>query len=147
MDEGQLIPLLKEKGFKITPQRLEICNIVFKSSIHPTADYVYREVTKIYPSISQATVYNTLNLLVNLEILTELPFTNTHTRYDTNTGVHINIVCKNCGRITDYESDNINELYNNLIKDLGDIEGQRFDIYRTCENCLNEKRTKLNRSN
>lgn len=134
-DNRQLISLLKDKGFKITPQRLEICNIVLNSSGHPTAESVYREISKLYPSISQATVYNTLNLLVKLRILNELPFTNTHTRYDINTEVHINIVCKSCGKITDYESDQVKGLYAMLKTKIEGIEGQRFDIYKTCEKC------------
>jgi Fur family peroxide stress response transcriptional regulator len=95
----QLIAKFHEKGFKVTPQRLAICEFVLSSKEHPTTDQVYQEVKKKYPTLSLATVYQTLHLLTEIGLLQELKLSDQVSRYDPDTSLHINIICKNCGRI------------------------------------------------
>jgi len=140
MMDQQLIATLHQKGCKVTPQRIAICRFLLSSKDHPTADQVYQVVKKTYPTISLATVYQTLRLLIQIGLLQELESTDRTSRYDSNTSPHINIICKKCGKVQDYETENIRKLWFQIIKDLGfQPIGQRLDIYRYCEQCQAEK--------
>jgi Fur family peroxide stress response transcriptional regulator len=136
MNNQQLIAKLHEKGFKATPQRIAICEFVLSSKDHPTADQVYQVVKRRYPTLSLATVYQTLHLLAEIGLLQELGFGDGISRYDPDTSPHINIVCKSCGKIQDYEAESIRKLWSQIIEDLGfEPVGQRLTIYRYCDQC------------
>ena len=136
MKNQQLIAKLREKGFRVTPQRIAICEFILSSKDHPTADQVYQEVKKKYPTLSLATVYHTLRLLTEIGMLQELGFTDETSRYDPDISPHINIICRNCGKIQDYQAENVKKLWSQIIEDLGSkpIE-QRLDVYRYCDQC------------
>jgi Fur family peroxide stress response transcriptional regulator len=136
MKNQQLITMLRDKGFKVTPQRIAICEYVLPSKDHPTTDQVYQAVKKKHPTLSLATVYQTLRLLTEIGMLQELGFTGGISRYDPNTSPHINIICRNCGKIQDYQAEGIKKLWSEIIGDLGFKPiGQRLDIYRYCDKC------------
>jgi Fur family peroxide stress response transcriptional regulator len=106
------------------------------STDHPTADQIHRKVTENYPTMSLATVYQTLHLLTELGLLQELGFSDRVSRYDPNTSPHINIVCPRCGEIYDYEADDIRTLWSQIVAGLEvNPVGQRLDIYRYCDKC------------
>ena len=127
----------RRKSFRATPQRIAIAQVVLNSKDHPTAEQVYQAVKKKYPTLSSATVYQTLHLLTEIGLLQELGFSDRVSRYDPDTSPHINIVCKNCGKIQDCEAESIKTLWFQIIKDLGFKPiGQRLDIYTYCEQCL-----------
>lgn len=137
MNTEKLITKFHEKGFKATPQRLAICDFVLSSKEHPTTDQVYQEVKKKYPTLSLATVYQTLHLLTEIGLLQKFKLSDQVSRYDPDISLHINIICKNCGRIQDFEADSVKEFWSQIIQELGFIPvGQRLDIYRYCEQCL-----------
>ena len=69
MKNQQLITKLREKGFKVTPQRIAICEFILSSKNHPTADQVYQVVKKKYPTLSLATVYQTDRSNENIYLL------------------------------------------------------------------------------
>ena len=136
MSTQQLISRLRDKGFKATPQRLAICELILSSKDHPTADQIFHEVKKKHPTMSVATVYQTLHLLTDIGLLQELGFSARISRYDPNISPHINIICKKCGRITDYEAQSVSEMWSQITREMGfKPTGQRLDIYRYCEQC------------
>ena len=136
MKNQQLIAKLREKGFRITPQRLAICEFVLSSKEHPTVDQVYQAVQKKHPTISLATIYQTLHLLTEMRMLQELGFSNGSSRYDPNKSPHINIICKNCGKIQDYESEKVREFLSQITVELKHILiGQHLEIYVCCDQC------------
>lgn len=136
MDIERIITKFHEKGFKVTPQRLAICEYVLSSKDHPTTDMAYLEIKKKYPTISLATIYQTLHLLTNIGMLQELNFNDRISRYDPKTSPHINIICKNCGKVEDYETENIESFWCKIVDNLGfEPVGQRIDIYRYCNQC------------
>ena len=136
MNTKQLIAKLREEGYKVTPQRLAVCELVLSRKDHPTADQIHREVIEKYPTISLATIYQTLHLLTDMGLLQELGFSDKSSRYDPNVAPHINVICLKCGEIHDYEAENIKKLWSQIV---GELEfkpiGQRLDIYRYCDKC------------
>jgi Fur family peroxide stress response transcriptional regulator len=136
MNTEELMAKLREKGYKATPQRLAICELVLSSKDHPTAEHIYQELIAKHPTLSLATVYQALHLLTEIGLLQELGFSERISRYDPDTSPHINIVCKKCGKIWDYHTENIGKLWSQVIRDLGIKPiGQRLDIYTYCDEC------------
>ena len=136
MSEEELKVLLNKNGFKATPQRLAICIYILQSKEHPTAEKILSDVKKEHSMVSQATVYKTISLLKKLGLISELSLDYSHSRFDPNQQVHINIICPNCNLISDYESSFVNEFWDNITSEIGGtITGQRFDLYKICKNC------------
>ena len=81
MDIERIIAKFHEKGFKVTPQRLAICEYILSSKDHPSTDMVYTEIRRKYPTVSLATVYQTLHLLTNIGLLQELNLNDRISRY------------------------------------------------------------------
>lgn len=136
MNETQLMALFREKGYKVTPQRLAICEEVLSSKEHPSAESIFEKVSKKHPGLSLTTVYHTLDLLKELDLLHELRFENRSSRFDPNTSIHVNVICQKCGMIEDYDSDSIQKKWRDLVSEI-DVEpiGQRLDVYTVCESC------------
>jgi Fur family peroxide stress response transcriptional regulator len=136
MQDQMLIARLREKGFRVTPQRLAICEYILSSKEHPTVDQVYHAVRKEHPTLSLATVYQTLHLLAEVGMLQELGFSDGVARYDPRNSPHINIVCKGCGKIRDYESESIRSFVSQIAAEMDRKPiGQRLEIYICCDKC------------
>jgi Fur family peroxide stress response transcriptional regulator len=136
MDDQQLITKLRSKGYKVTPQRLAICKLLLSSKDHPSADQIYQEVKKSYPTISLATVYFTLDLLKDLGLVQELGFSDRSSRYDPNISPHINIICPRCGKVYDYEAASVKKLWSQIVAEMSFTPlRQRLDIYTFCDKC------------
>ncbi len=136
MKSEELMDLLRNKGYKVTPQRLAICHEVLSRNDHPTAEQIFDVITKDYPTISLTTIYHTLDLLKELKLIDELQFDERTSRYDPNTSMHINVICRKCGKIRDYESDSIRQHWKKIISEI-ELEptGQRIDVYVVCDDC------------
>lgn len=136
MDPNYLINYFREKGLKVTSQRLAICTYVLSRKDHPTAEQVYQGLITEYPTMSLGTIYKTLHLLKDLGLVQELGFNEGSIRYDPDMDLHINMVCVKCGKIYDYKSKSFKDFFDKIILDLGiQPKGQRIDIYYECDKC------------
>jgi Fur family transcriptional regulator, peroxide stress response regulator len=93
---------LREKGYKITSQRLAIITLLSKDMTHPGAADILKKIRKSLPRVSMSTVYYTLDILKKEGLIQELEFYDQDNRYDINISNHINLICKKCGRIEDF---------------------------------------------
>lgn len=91
----------RTRGVKITPQRVAIFEALLHGEGHLSAEEVYGDVRRRYPSLSFATVYNTLQLLVEMGRVREVIVDELRRRYDVNTDPHHHAICRGCHRITD----------------------------------------------
>ncbi len=98
------LEILKQKGLKLTPQRVGIVEFLDGNTSHPSANDIYRALVKKYPTMSLATVYNTLETLVEAGILQELSVTKDKSNYDPDTSAHDHAYCSVCGAILDVPS-------------------------------------------
>ncbi len=136
LDIQELITTFKKKGYKVTTQRLAICKFILSRNDHPTAEVIYQELRKEYPTISLGTIYKTLHLLKEFSLIQELGFNEGSIRYDPDMELHINMVCLKCGKIYDYKAGNVKKLWNTIISDIGiKPKGQRIDLYHECDDC------------
>jgi Fe2+ or Zn2+ uptake regulation protein len=60
------------------------------------------EVAPTHPELSRSTVYNTLNILYELGVITQIDLGDEHTHYETNLQPHVNLICRRCHRVIDY---------------------------------------------
>lgn len=96
---------MREKGLKLTPQRLAIVDALIEKNItHPSARVIYHEARKRTRGLSLSTVYLTLNELSRHGIIKMLEFDKMENRYEGNITDHINLVCKECHDIIDYKT-------------------------------------------
>ena len=129
--------LLQGAGLRLTPQRLAIAREVLVQD-HPTAAEVYEAVRDRFPTMGLATVYATLNVMVERGLLRPLAFESA-VRFDANVTPHANLICTACGRITDYDGcdDVLRLLRDRAASDAGfELEQQRLDLYGRCGPCM-----------
>lgn len=131
----QLVSSLREEGFRITPQRIAIVEYVINTDEHPSAEHIYEIIKKEYPMVSLSTIYKTLELLRKKRLVNEIEV-NGQSRFDANTGEHINLVCMSCGKIDDIDEDSIKEIQSRAAKKSKYvIVRSSFDLYGYCSSC------------
>jgi Fur family transcriptional regulator, peroxide stress response regulator len=127
---------LKRAGVKLTHQRLEIFREAAGSGDHPDAEAIYRSVRRRIPPIALDTVYRTLWMLFDLELIDTLG-PRDRIRFDANTNSHHHFVCKRCGMIRDFTSVVLDGLkIPEAIKDIGAGETTRTEVRGICHRCL-----------
>ena len=100
---GDLIEQLRDAGLRVTPQRLVIYETLVKDKHHPTAQSLFERLQDTLPSLSQATVYNTLETMVEMGLVRELGTAGDGTvRYDADISPHAHLVCTDCNSIEDF---------------------------------------------
>ena len=108
---NSLLTKLEARGKRVTAQRAAVCEALLSHGGHPTAGEIWQRVQALHPSISQATVYNTLAALEKLQLIRVLDIVGEdHTHYDVCVDPHVNVVCTRCGRIADVHTDTLEAL-------------------------------------
>jgi Fur family peroxide stress response transcriptional regulator len=134
--DASIIQALRRKGYKATPQRITICRFALQGQDHPSAQRIYSNVKEIYPTISLATVYTTLQILKELGLIQELNFPHGETRFDSCIKPHINLVCLRCGNIKDIDDPTSREIIARATATAKfTATGQRIEVYGICEKC------------
>ena len=95
------IQILSENGVRATPQRIAVVDYVLTTDAHPTADEVFANVKATCPTISRATVYNTLNLLVDKGLLLAKVLREGVVVFDPRREAHHHFIDDETGRIYD----------------------------------------------
>ena len=93
---------LKNKGLKVTPQRIAILEAIYKMEGHPTADNIIEYIRKTNPSIATGTVYKVLDVLVEHGLIAKVKTDKDIMRYDGLTEKHHHLYCSASDRIEDY---------------------------------------------
>lgn len=98
---NEICEQLRDQGRRVTPQRRAIIEVLLDSDAHPTAEQVLKRARRELPSISPATVYNTLHELVEMGFLLELDLGVglAERRYEVADAEHDHLVCLECGRM------------------------------------------------
>jgi Fur family transcriptional regulator, peroxide stress response regulator len=88
---------------ELTPQRQAVLRAIRASDEHPTASEVFTKARRRMPSISFATVYNSLRYLKQAGLIREINFGDGASRYDRETDRHDHAVCTECGKLVDFD--------------------------------------------
>ncbi|MDA8100519.1 MAG: transcriptional repressor [Nitrospiraceae bacterium] len=129
----------RDRRFKMTPQRLAILDYLKGNVQHPAADDVFRAVRRKYPTMSFATVYNTLEALKKRGMVKELTGDPDKKRFDPNTSPHHHLICTNCRKIVDipvqFDLDFAEQYREGFV-----ITGSHIEFSGICLECRNRSR-------
>jgi Fur family ferric uptake transcriptional regulator len=128
---SRLERLCQDKGLKMTDQRRVIARVLSDSSDHPDVELVYRRATEIDPRISIATVYRTVRLFEEANILERHDFGDGRARYEeAPTEHHDHLIDVESGRVIEFHNDEIEELQRRVAEKLGfRLVGHRLELY------------------
>jgi Fe2+ or Zn2+ uptake regulation protein len=102
--EDSLSTALRERGQRVTPQRLVIARVLRDLDRHVTAEQVFHELGRRLPGVSLPTVYATLELLEQLGVVRRVAAQTGAVVYDPRTDEHQHLVCRRCGAIADIDA-------------------------------------------
>jgi Fur family peroxide stress response transcriptional regulator len=133
----QMIRMLRDKGCRLTPQRLAMLRILSKSEGHPNAEQIYEQIKVNFPTTSLATVYKTLSLLKNMGEVLELTFASVGSHYDGNKPYpHPHVICTKCGQILDPEFEAVAGISQEIARQTGyRITHQQLNFFGLCPKC------------
>ncbi|WP_301398778.1 Fur family transcriptional regulator [Thermodesulfobacterium sp.] len=136
MDEKKL-EFYKSLGIKLTPQRIAILEYLEGNREHPSAEDIYNSLKKNFPSMSFATVYNTLDVLVKKGLIKEIIVDPYKKRFDPFTHTHHHFVCKYCKKVIDISQ----EINFPLPKEIQNCEVEDFQVVfiGLCPECKDRK--------
>src|SRR5881628_2517882 len=135
--KARFIDFLAQKNLRLTAQRQAIVNSAFSTEEHFTAEQLLSWARERDKSVSRATVYRTLPLLTESGLVREMDFGKDYKFYDPNYADHPNhshIICQDCDKIVEFESEKIEKLENEISHKLGfELKMQRLQISARCE--------------
>ena len=129
--------VLKEKGLKSTPQRLAELHVLHESSKYLTINDILDKTKKILPNTGLATIYRTLDILVDIGLITRLHFEDgCHTyAYSSDSHGH-HIVCTSCNKILDFAECPFEDYIENLSSKTGfKIKNHFLQLFGECSEC------------
>ena len=133
---NEMISLLKEKGYRMTPQRMALVKLIAVSKGHPNAAMLFNKIKEKYPSTSPATVYKTIYLLKEMGQVLEIDM-HEDSHYDGNKPFpHPHLICIQCGRIDDGELEIEPSQLEKIERRSGyQIVRQQLSFYGLCPDC------------
>jgi len=129
-----LAKILIEKNIKPSYQRIRILQYINENINHPTVDNIFNSLVKEIPTLSKATVYNTLELFEDANLVKVITIEDNETRYDSRVHNHGHFKCESCGSIYDFEVD-IDSLVVNSLKYFK-INDKNVYFKGICSRCL-----------
>jgi Fur family ferric uptake transcriptional regulator len=119
------------KGVKMTEQRRVILRVLSESNDHPDADLVFRRAAKIDPNISIATVYRTVHVLEENDILDSHDFGGDRLRYEQHPEQHHDhLIDMRTGKVIEFTNAQIEEIQQRVAQELGyRLIGHRLELY------------------
>lgn len=135
----QVFQELKQKKFRITPQRKAILLYLIQSPHHPSVEEIYHDLLPNHPSMSLATVYNNLRVLVEEGLVYEMKFSNITSRYDFIGHKHYHVICDNCGKISDVSDIDLKFINQIVHEQTGyTVRSINLEIHGLCPDCQNQ---------
>ncbi len=136
---------LKRGKYRITPERFEVLEAALQHEGHFGADDLYVKMKNTKSVISRATVYNTLELLAQCELISKRNFGDNMTRFESNfkRQTHDHLICVDCGRIIEFTDPRIKKIPQEICDNFDfEFHSYSFNIFGRCKNkkdCLNKK--------
>ncbi len=133
--------ILHEKGYRLTPQRLLILKTIYHADNHISAEEIYKQLHARFPYSNISTVYRTLELLRDLQLVTESNLGDGCIRYQAAIkGHHHHLICHICGKVIDVDESTLGPLKDTLLKDYGfKADLRHLVISGECKDCRQHK--------
>lgn len=141
--------MLKDKGLKVTNQRLLVLEVLADHrDKHMTAEDIYELVKEDCPEIGLATIYRTVQLLREMQLVDRINLDDGCLRYEISDLFdgetkhhHHHLICKTCGKVVPFEEDLLDELERLVEQETGfQVSDHELKFYGQCEECLTKQR-------
>lgn len=130
---------LSENNYKLTTQRRDILDVLISNAgKHFSAEELYQEVKKINPDVGLATIYRSLEIFCDLNIVHQHDFDKKYKRYELNLEDHHHhhLICIKCGKIIEFNDDVLESFETSLEEEYQfDIHDHRIKFYGICREC------------
>jgi Fur family ferric uptake transcriptional regulator len=127
---------LKRSGYKLTRPRLAVIEVLESNLEHLSHTQILVEGQKIYPKLSRATVYRTMEILVSLKLVRPLYLTDPTQRFVSATGGHHHLICSNCGTTIEFDDCTAEELAHKLAEEYKfQIHSHLLEFQGICKDC------------
>lgn len=136
---------LKRGKYRITPERFEVLDAALDHNGHFGADDLFIQLKNLKSKVSRATVYNTLELLAQCDLLSKRNFGDNLNRFESNfkRQTHDHLICIECGKIVEFTDPRIRDIPKEISEKFGfDMSSYSFNIFARCKNqkeCKNRK--------
>jgi Fe2+ or Zn2+ uptake regulation protein len=134
----KILRSLREKGFKVTPQRRAIIEAMFHCGAFPTVQRILEYVKKIHPDVGLDTVYRNLNLLTEIGVIHQINLRGREGNvFELAQSHHHHLVCLGCGKTQclDYCPVDEKELQQAATSFDFTIKSHSLELYGYCRNC------------
>jgi Fur family ferric uptake transcriptional regulator len=130
---------LHERGMRMTPQRQLVLDAV-RELRHATPEQVCQHVQRTAPTVNITTVYRTLDLLEQLNLVRHTHLGHGAPTYSADEHEHVHLVCHRCGRVEEVPCDLLDELAGTLRRRYGfELDGSHLALSGTCGDCVNQE--------
>ena len=126
---------LREKGLRVTQQRVAVLEYLLTTPRHPTAEEVGSAVNRAVPTASRASVYNVLHSLKESGLIDELVLDDAVSRYDANLDRHHHFICRACGAVEDVPWQTFREAPHPRLADGRIVEDYTVTLRGICPPC------------
>jgi len=137
LTEREVVAALRGHNYKLTPQRRAVIHVIASTQDHLTPATIYKKVQQDHPTIGLVTIYRTLEILAELELICELHAGGIYRSYTISTPQHHHhLICSNCGKVIDFTGHNLSELEQSLSKKSGfKIDSHVLEFFGLCQAC------------
>lgn len=148
MNQKELEGILRERGLKVTNQRLLILETLARSEDrHLTVEEIYDSVKEQCPGIGLATVYRNIQLLLSLNLIESISLGDGCARYeigklqaDIKEHRHHHLICKECGKVISFRDDLLEELEEKIHRTVSfQVMDHEVKLYGYCKDCLKKR--------
>ena len=146
MEQERFKEVLRERGLKVTNQRLLVLEtIAGHPGEHLTAEEIYELAKEQYPEIGLATIYRTVQVLVELNVIDKVSFDDGFVRYELGSAKadshhHHHAICQECGRVLAFEGDLLEPLEQALYDTMGFVvTDHEVKLTGYCKDCIKRK--------
>ncbi|MDO8490760.1 MAG: Fur family transcriptional regulator [Dehalococcoidia bacterium] len=141
-DKKSALQTLRDKGHRLTPQRMIVLEAIESSEDHVSAEQIYARARSKYPYMNISTVYRTLELLKQLGLVAESDLGGGRFLYHpTGKASHHHLVCRKCGKIEDVDAAVFEHLRDELKARYGfDARFEHMAVFGACESCQRHRR-------
>ena len=135
------VAILREKGNRLTPQRLLVLSTIAESRQHIGIDEIYKASKSVYPYLDLATVYRTVHLFRDVGVLTEIGIGDRHTyELRTRDGQHHHMLCRQCNKTFSLSPHYLEAFKASLVRDFNfEPDLDNFAVAGVCTDCKSQR--------